>query len=149
MPTFDAVYNNAPAPSVHSTRHTTKSSHPTSLDHIPADARPLDVRRMSSSKVGMGRTRGTERGSKPDEAPIGPEFATRTRDVGGSDEGSTSVGKRALAAYEKRSGSSGSPRNSSSDEPDTVADPPAVVNDKPGSPAERRGSVANFFKNMF
>src|SRR5579871_1992271 len=108
MPTFAEVYNNAPAPSVHSTRFPSKSSHPTSLSHIPPDAKPIDFRRMSSSKAGMGRTRGTERGSKPDEPPEGPEFASRTRDAGSSDGGQSPpaespMGKRAvLAELEKR-----------------------------------------------
>src|SRR5271168_1436057 len=81
MPSFADVYNNAPAPSVHSTRYPLKSTHPTSTDHIPANAKALDTRRMSSSKVGLGRTRGTERSSKPEEAPVGPEFAQRTQNV--------------------------------------------------------------------
>src|SRR5271170_2557259 len=92
MPSFADVYNNAPPPSVHSTRHSTKSSHPTSSSHIPADAKPIDFRRMSSSKAGMGRTRGTERSSKPEEAPIGSEFAERTRmtSTSGNSDGTNS-----------------------------------------------------------
>lgn len=152
MPTFEGIYNSAPAPSVHSTRHPPKSSHPTSLSHIPPDAKPMDHRRMSSSKVGMGRTRGTERSSKPEEAPIGPEFAERTRNAGASDEDtspSSSAGKRALAAFDKRRGSSGSPRDSTSDEPAVVADPTAISGDKPAGPNDRRTSVVTFLKNIF
>src|ERR1700694_1153062 len=130
MPSFADVYNNAPPPSVHSTRANSKSLHPTSSSHIPADAKPLDYRRMSSSKAGMGRTRGTERSSKPEESPIGPEFAerTRSRSTGGISDGSNSpplgspstspTTKRSVfGAFEKRRPSgSGSPRNSTADE---------------------------------
>src|SRR5271167_2792970 len=120
MPTFAEVYNNAPPPTVHSTRHNHKPhANPTSTSHIPADAKPLDFRRMSSSKAGMGRTRGTERRSKPEEAPIGPEFAERTRmeSTSGTSDGNSSppVGsptgpsgaRKMLGAFEKRRASSG------------------------------------------
>ena len=168
MPSFADVYHNAAAPTVHATRHSTKNPHPTSSSHlIPADAKPIDFRRMSSSKVGMGRTRGTERSSKPEEAPIGPEFAERTRMEGtsgvsdGSDSptigspSSPTVGKKALAAFEKRRDSSGSPRSSTTDEPAVSPDTSADPADKSLSPpadesrGERRVSITNFFKKVF
>lgn len=167
MPTFAEVYNNAPAPSVHSTRHNLKSTHPTSSSHLPPDAKPIDFRRMSSSKAGMGRTRGTERSSKPEEAPIGPEFAQRTRmenTSGISDDnspppvGSSSSppgGRKILSAFERRRGSSGSPRVSTSEEPAiTITDTSADSADKSLSPpeeksGERRASISNFFKKVF
>src|SRR6202035_3191451 len=103
--------------------------------HIPADAKALDYRRMSSSKAGMGRTRGTERSSKPEEAPIGSEFATRTR-TGSTGEtsdgtnspplaspGSPTTKKNLFGAFERRRASSGSPRNSTVEE----RSPTAVV----------------------
>jgi hypothetical protein len=165
MPTFSDVYNNAPAPTVHSTRYPTKSNHPTSTSHIPADAKPIDFRRMSSSKAGMGRTRGTERSSKPEEAPVGPEFAERTRlgsNSAGSDGAaspptaeSPSSPRKMFGSFEKRRASSGSPRQSTSEDPspgDTTVPPSA---DKSLSPptdearGERRGSITNFFKKVF
>lgn len=165
MPTFSDVYNNAPAPTVHSTRYPTKSSHPTSTSHIPADAKPIDFRRMSSSKAGMGRTRGTERSSKPEEAPVGPEFAERTRidsNSAGSDgaaspptAASPSSPRKVFGSFDKRRASSGSPRQSTSEDPapgDTTVPPSA---DKSPSPTtdeargERRGSISNFFKKVF
>ena len=164
MPSFADVYHNAAAPSVHSTRYSTKSTHPTSSSHLSPDAKPLDVRRMSSSKVGMGRTRGTERSSKPEEAPIGPEFAERTRMDGNSDGSdsppigsppSPSVGKKVLGAFEKRRGSSGSPRTSTTDEPALSPDASTDPVDKSLSPpadesrGERRVSITNFFKKVF
>ena len=168
MPSFAEVYNNAPAPSIHATRHPSKSSHPTSSSHISPDAKPIDFRRMSSSKAGMGRTRGTERSSKPEEAPIGPEFAERTRhaSTGGISDGSaspptatspTSPKKGVLGSFDRvRRLSSGSPRTSTTDEPTLTTD--AAVS--PGSPidksavseeprGERRGSISNFFKKVF
>src|SRR5438046_2433068 len=167
MPSFADVYHNSAAPSVHSTRHPPKSTHPTSSSHLPADAKPIDFRRMSSSKAGMGRTRGTERSSKPEEAPIGSEFAERTRidNTGGiSDESSSppigspsspSASKGILGAFEKRRASSGSPRTSTTEDPvpgtDTSGDPA----DKSLSPpvdesrGERRASITNFFKKIF
>jgi len=165
MPSFADVYNNAPAPSVHSTRHPSKSSHPTSSSHIPADAKPIDYRRMSSSKAGMGRTRGTERSSKPEEAPIGPEFAERTRmeSSDGSNSpptvGSPSSPRKILGSFDRRRGSSGSPRASNEQPamPDSeiaVSSPVDTAADKPLSPpadppTERRGSITNFFKKVF
>jgi hypothetical protein len=166
MPTFADVYNNAPAPTVHSTRHPSKSSHPTSSSHIPADAKPIDFRRMSSSKAGMGRTRGTERSSKPEEAPVGPEFAERTRNpsAGGMSDGSVSPptlspssppGKRGvLGAFDKRRASSGSPRASSADEPsitvtDTTAASPSDTTAVNEEPRERRGSLTTFLKKVW
>ena len=168
MPSFAEVYNNAPAPSIHATRHPTKSSHPTSSSHLPPDAKPIDFRRMSSSKAGMGRTRGPERSSKPEEAPIGPEFAERTRQQssGGILDGSASpptAGSPAsprrgvLASFDRvRRGSSGSPRTSTTDEPTMAADaavsPTSPVDKSPvaeESRSERRGSITNFFKKVF
>lgn len=167
MPSFADVYHNAAAPSVHSTRHPAKSDHPTSSSHLAPDAKPIDVRRMSSSKVGMGRTRGPERSSKPEEAPIGSEFAERTRmestgviadDGTAPPVGSSSVPsatKKVLGVFEKRRGSSGGPRTSTTDEPvlspDTSADP---VDNSLSPPAdeirgERRASISNFFKKVF
>jgi hypothetical protein len=154
MPSFADVYNNAPAPSVHSTRPHAKSTHPTSTSHIPADAKPLNVRQMSSSRVGMGRTRGTERGSKPEEAPVGPEFASRTQDAAGSAPLDSPGGKKGvLAAYDRRPASLGSPpRDSSTDEndvaigPDTTA--PSADKSAPED-RERRGSITNFLKKVF
>src|SRR5579859_6387320 len=141
MPSFADVYNNAPAPTIHSTRHNPKSTHPTSSSHIPADAKPIDFRRMSSSKAGMGRTRGTERSSKPEEAPIGPEFASRTRkgSTGEISEGSGSpplvspstsppnTRKGIFGSFERRRASSGSPRTSTADEPQLNATSPVVT----------------------
>jgi len=165
MPTFADVYNNAPAPSVHSTRSPTKSNHPTSTSHIPADAKPIDFRRMSSSKAGMGRTRGTERSSKPEEAPIGPEFAERTRmenTSAGSDEaasptttGSPSSPRKMFGAFERRRASSGSPRESTSADVapgETIASPVFDNSLSPpadGARTERRGSITNFLKKVF
>lgn len=165
MPTFADVYNNAPAPTVHSTRYPTKSSHPTSTSHIPADAKPIDFRRMSSSKAGMGRTRGTERSSKPEEAPVGPEFAERTR-IGGASAasdgaaspptaGSPSSPRKIFGAFEKRRASSGSPRESTSEGPlasEPMGSSPADQTLSPPtdeSRTERRGSITNFFKKVF
>jgi hypothetical protein len=164
MPSFADIYNNAPAPSVHSTRHPSKSSHPTSSSHIPPDAKPIDFRRMSSSKAGMGRTRGTERSSKPEEAPIGPEFAERTQieSTSGVSDGSNSppvvgssssptAARKILGAFEKRRGSSGSPRNSTTDEPTDItansADKTISPSEEPRS--ERRGSITHFLKKVF
>ena len=168
MPSFAEVYNNAPAPSIHATRHPPKSSHPTSSSHLPPDAKPIDFRRMSSSRAGMGRTRGPERSSKPEEAPIGPEFAERTRQLstGGIPDTSASAPttsspssprKGVLGGFDRvRRGSSGSPRTSTTDEPTMVTDPaslPASPDDKSPLPeesrAERRGSITNFFKKVF
>ena len=166
MPSFADVYHNAAAPSVHATRNPTKSTHPTSSSHIPPDAKPLDVRRMSSSKVGMGRTRGPDRSSKPEEAPIGVEFAERTRmeSTGEISDGSNSppigssssptTGKRALGAFERRRASSGSPRTSTTDEPNLNIDPSADSGYKslfpPGEArSERRASISNFFRKVF
>lgn len=171
MPTFAEVYNNAPPPSVHSTRHNNKAhAHPTSTSHIPADAKPLDFRRMSSSKAGMGRTRGTERSSKPEEAPIGSEFAERTRkdSQGGISDRSTSppvgspgsptTGKKGIfGSLERRRGSSGSPRASYSDEPPVVAAATTTVEpvtsedrlEVPAEPRERRSSITTFLKKVF
>jgi hypothetical protein len=94
---FADVYHDGPPPSVAATRSTT-TSHPTSSSHIPPNAPALDTRRMSSSKQGMGRTRGAERGSEPKELPVGSEFAERTRrgsavssDDMGSPQASTSL----------------------------------------------------------
>ena len=170
MPTFAEVYNNAPPPSVHST-HNMKSTHPTSSSHIPADAKPIDFRRMSSSKAGMGRTRGTERSSKPEEAPIGSEFAERTRksSQGGISDGSSSppIGspgsptaskKGMFGAFERRRASSGSPRASCSDEPAVTATTTnisvePVTDDKlevpPEETRERRSSITTFLKKVF
>src|SRR5271170_604417 len=156
MPSFADVYNNAPAPSVHSTRYPLKSTHPTSTSHIPPDAKPLDTRRMSSSKAGMGRTRGTERSSKPEEAPQGPEFAERTRNLNadetpsttspGPSDGSTSPtsGRKSavLGAFDKRRTSSGSPRLSDENVTEVAAEEQKVE-------GERRGSISNFFKKVF
>ena len=167
MPSFADVYHNAAPPSVHATRYSTKSAHPTSSSHLAPDAKPIDTRRMSSSKVGMGRTRGTERSSKPEEAPIGPEFAERTRieATGGiSDDNdsppigspsSPSAGKKILGAFEKRRASTGSPRTSTTDEPVLSPDTPADPVERSLSPptdqsaGERRASITNFFKKVF
>jgi hypothetical protein len=168
MPTFAEVYNNAPPPTVHSTRYPTKSSHPTSISHIPADAKPIDYRRMSSSKAGMGRTRGTERSSKPEEAPVGPEFAERTRidsTSAGSDgavspptAGSPASSPRKIfGAFEKRRASYGSPAESAGYDIAVVDPATGTSTDKPASPpvvdeaprTERRGSITNFFKKVF
>ena len=169
MPSFAEVYNNAPAPSIHATRHPTKSAHPTSSSHLPPDAKAIDYRRMSSSKAGMGRTRGTERSSKPEEAPIGSEFAERTRhaSTGGISDGSaspptagspTSPKKGVLGSFDRvRRGSSGSPRTSTTDEPTLTTDPAGSPGlspiDKPAGAeeprGERRGSISNFFKKVF
>lgn len=179
MPTFAEVYNNAPPPTVHSTRHNMKSTHPTSTSHIPADAKPIDFRRMSSSKAGMGRTRGTERSSKPEEAPIGSEFAERTRksSQGGLSDGSNSpplaavvspgsptTGKKSMfSAFDRRRASSGSPRASYSEEPAVVAtntntsatttSVEPVSEDKlevpPEATRERRSSFTTFLKKVF
>lgn len=165
MPTFADVYNNAPAPTVHSTRYPTKSSHPTSTSHIPADAKPIDFRRMSSSKAGMGRTRGSERSSKPEEAPVGPEFAERTR-IGSTSAGSDGAAspptaespsspRKVFGAFDKRRASSGSPRDSTSEDPivsETAVSPTAEKQVSPPgeeSRTERRGSITNFFKKVF
>jgi hypothetical protein len=173
MPSFADVYNNAPPPSVHSTRANNKSLHPTSSSHIPADAKPLDYRRMSSSKAGMGRTRGPERSSKPEEAPVGPEFAERTRTQstgeisdgnGSSPLGSPSTSPTAkrsvFGAFERRRASSGSPRNSTVDDTPRNATPGTNTATSPVADkhdltvpdenrGERRGSISNFFKKVF
>jgi len=172
MPSFAEVYNNAPAPSIHSTRHSTKHVHPTSSSHLPPDAKAIDVRRMSSSKAGMGRTRGTERSSKPEEAPIGSEFAERTRrgSSGEVSNGSASpplgspstspTNKRSVfGAFERRRASSGSPRTSTVDEPSndatmatgtTTSASPVADKEAVGEEGqERRGSISNFFKKVF
>ena len=99
----------------------------------------------------MGRTRGTERGSKPEEAPIGPEFAERTRDAstGTSDavaagaSGPTERKKSTLSSFEKRRPSSDDPAaESSAVEPDKT-----VAEENRGG--ERRGSITNIFKKIF
>jgi|SRR5579871_1688873 hypothetical protein len=161
---FADVYYDGPPPTIHATRHQ-KSSHPTSTSHIPVDAPALDVRRMSSSKAGMGRTRGTERSSEPKEAPIGSEFAERTRQAstGGISNGSASPplgsspnSKRGMfGAFEKRRASSGSPRTSTADEMSPTATTTNTVetnapesNVSAGSPRERRGSIGNFLKKV-
>jgi hypothetical protein len=167
MPSFADVYNNAPPPSVHSTRHNVKHTHPTSSSHIPADAKPIDYRRMSSSKAGMGRTRGTERSSKPEEAPIGSEFAERTRhnSQGGISDGSSSppVGspsspntgrKSVFGAFERRRGSSGSPRESSEDTTNaamttTTETAPAADKAAEENRGGRRSSITGFLKGVF
>lgn len=101
----------------------------------------------------MGRTRGTERGSKPDEAPEGPEFASRTRDVGNSDGGlspptESPMGKRAvLASLEKRRPSSGSAVEDAAGTSDAVD--PLDRLPIPDDNHERRGSFANMFKKIF
>jgi hypothetical protein len=108
----------------------------------------------------MGRTRGTERGSKPEEAPIGPEFAERTRlgsESAGSDgagspptAGSPSSPRKVFGSFDKRRASSGSPRISTSEDPS-----PGDTADKTLSPTgdeartERRGSITNFLKKVF
>jgi hypothetical protein len=168
MPSFADVYNNAPPPSVHSTRHNVKHNHPTGSSHIPADAKPIDYRRMSSSKAGMGRTRGTERSSKPEEAPIGAEFAERTRhnSQGGISDGSSSppVGspsspntgrKGVFGAFERRRASSGSPRQSSEEAntnvttTTTTTDTAPAVDKSPEENRGRRSSITGFLKGVF
>jgi hypothetical protein len=121
---------------------------------------------MSSSKAGMGRTRGPERSSKPEEAPIGSEFAERTRiesTEGISDDSSSPTagsppnpisGRKIFGAFEKRRASSGSPRTSTADEPTLPADNAPDAADKNLSPpevkgGERRASITNFFKKVF
>jgi len=129
---------------------------------------------MSSSKAGMGRTRGTERSSKPEEAPIGDEFAQRTRksSQGGISDGSNSppigspgsptTGRKSMfSAFERRRHSSGSPRASYSEEPAVAATPTATTTisvdpateDKlevpPEANRERRGSITTFLKKVF
>ena len=147
MPTFAEVYNNAPAPSVHSTRYPSKSTHPTSVSHIPPDAKPLDVRRMSSSKAGMGRTRGTERSSKPEEPPVGPEFASRTQKALGAEQlqetGMDSPRKDALGAFERRRGSS-----STAEDQATETTPPAAEKVANEQNRNRRSSLSTFMKKI-
>jgi hypothetical protein len=165
---FADVYYDGPPPSIHATRQGSKSTHPTSVDHIPADAPAIDFRRMSSSKAGMGRTRGTERSSVPKEAPIGSEFAERTRhsSMGGISNGSASPPLGSSPANTKKSffggrrGSSGSPRTSTADELSptaTTSNAPVAVPADPATPEtnvageptrERRGSLGNFLKKV-
>lgn len=161
---FADVYYDGPPPTIHATRNT-KSTHPTSSSHIPLDAPALDVRRMSSSKAGMGRTRGTERSSEPKEPPIGSEFAERTRhsSTGGISNGSPSpppgsspTNRRSVfGAFDRRRGSSGSPGTSTADElsPTATSSNPVdttvpETNTAAESPRERRGSISNFLKKV-
>jgi hypothetical protein len=120
------------------------------------------MRRMSSSKAGMGRTRGTERSSKPEELPEGPEFATRTRDVDLEAEGngatataeSPTTRKGVFGAFDRRRASSGSPaRMSSTEEADSAIaaeDTKAGLSPPPDeNRGERRGSITQFLKKVF
>jgi hypothetical protein len=79
----------------------------------------------------MGRTRGTERGSKPEAAPEGPEFASRTREV--NDEG-PSVGSPTLST-------DGNPAPETTEAPVQLA-----VNE---DPEVRRSSFSNLIKKMW
>jgi hypothetical protein len=120
---------------------------------------------MSSSKVGLGRTRGTERSSKPEEAPVGSEFAQRTQVTSGmsptttaipstsgtsgtSDGSASPSGKKSgvFGSWEKRA-SSASPRLSD----ENVVSESAISEEqpKPVESGERRGSITNFFKKVF
>ena len=113
----------------------------------------------------MGRTRGTERSSKPEEGPIGPEFAERTRmdsTSAGSDgaaspptAGSPSSPRKMFGAFDKRRASSGSARESTSADLATGEPLASPASDNALSPppdearTERRGSITNFFKKVF
>ena len=116
----------------------------------------------------MGRTRGTERGSEPKEAPIGSEFAQRTRQssTGGISNGSSSPplgsspnSKRTgglFSSFDRRRGSSGSPRTSTADELSPGAEPGSSAVDTTAPETnltaegqrERRGSLGNFLRKV-